>query len=220
MKNVFISYAKEDQIVAKKLYRHLKEAGLEAWLDSEDLIPGQRWKYEIKKAISNCDYFVALLSSNSVNKRGYVQKELKIALDVLDTFPPSDIFLIPVRLDDCQPTDERLSEIHRVDLFPFLKGFKKLVKIFGVEMPVGSEAVTSLDRQLLQALHRTDGITRAEVIDRSGIKDIIFTGLLKLWVSNGLISIEETESAVIYRLTDKGERIAKDLFGQSNTTNS
>jgi hypothetical protein len=38
--------------------------------------------------------FLALLSQNSVTKRGYVQKELSEALDILDEFPSSEIFII------------------------------------------------------------------------------------------------------------------------------
>jgi hypothetical protein len=43
-----------------------------------------------------------LLSSNSGEKIGYVQKELKEALEVLDEFPQSKRWLIPVRIDDCK----------------------------------------------------------------------------------------------------------------------
>jgi hypothetical protein len=46
-------------------------------------------------------FFIALLSSNSVDKVGDVQKELKGALEILDKYPES-VFIIPVRLDDCK----------------------------------------------------------------------------------------------------------------------
>lgn len=61
---------------------------------------------------------MALLSTNSVSKRGSVQKELKDALDILDEYPSSAIFLIPVRLDDCVASDVRIEDIHWVDMFP------------------------------------------------------------------------------------------------------
>lgn len=31
---------------------------------------------------------------NSVGKRGYIQKELKLALNILDEFPPEDIYVL------------------------------------------------------------------------------------------------------------------------------
>jgi TIR domain len=114
----FLSYAREDVVSARKLFNDLGKAGVSVWFDKVSLLPGQRWKSAIRRGIRDSRFFVALLSSNSVNKRGYVQKELKDALEVLDEYPESAIFLIPVRLEDCRPSDERLGEIHRVDLLP------------------------------------------------------------------------------------------------------
>jgi hypothetical protein len=115
-KKVFIIYAREDQETAKKLYNDLKCSAIKPWLDIEDLMAGQKWEYIIKKTLKNSDYVLMLLSKNSVS-RGFVQKEIKIALDISDQFPPSEIFIIPVNLDDCEPNDERLQGLHRVDLF-------------------------------------------------------------------------------------------------------
>ena len=114
----------------KKLYSDLNSNGLSAWIDCEDLLPGQRWKDTINNTIEECDYFIALLSSNSLTKKGYVNKELKIALDKLDELSsPLDIYMIPVRIDDCQPNDLRLKYIHYVDLFPsYQEGFNKILK--------------------------------------------------------------------------------------------
>ena len=127
---VFISYAREDKTMAQRLYDDLKKNGVEPWLDDENLLPGQNWKLEIGKAIKNCDYFLALLSSHSVSKRGYVQKELKKALDILGECPKSKIFIIPVRLDDCQPIDEELEELHWLDLFSsYDRGLAKILQV-------------------------------------------------------------------------------------------
>ena len=70
---VFISYAKEDKDVAEKLYNELEQSGVEPWLDSMDLVPGQAWERAIRKAIDESSYFIAVLSSRSVGKKGYVQ---------------------------------------------------------------------------------------------------------------------------------------------------
>ncbi len=139
---VFISYAREDMAMAQQVFHDLKRNGVDPWLDDEALLPGHNWKLEIGTAIKSCDYFLALLSSQSVSKRGYVQKELKKALDILGEFPKSRIFLIPARLDDCQPIDEELKDLHRVDLFPSYK--QGLVKILQVLKP-GKKAETGLE---------------------------------------------------------------------------
>jgi hypothetical protein len=115
---VFISYAREDHEAASRLYKDLRQASSDPWLDTKSLLPGQRWRVAISAAIRNSQYFLALLSSKSVSKRGYVQKELKEALELLDEIPESQIFIIPARLDECFPSHERLHDIQWADLFP------------------------------------------------------------------------------------------------------
>jgi hypothetical protein len=132
---VFISYARQDTEAANRLYNDLKLSGLEPWLDTESLLGGENWRISIKEAIRNSRYFVALLSSNSVEKIGYVQRELKEALEVLLEFPQSKRFIIPVRLDETRVDDEKLREIHIVDLFPDWKeGIRKILKSMGLEV--------------------------------------------------------------------------------------
>ena len=125
---VFISYAKEDFKLADKLYTYLKENLIIAWMDYHSLVPGQNWKVEINKAIKKCSAFIILLSNTAVDKRGFIQKELRTAVDVLDEIPASSIYLIPARLDNCTPSHERLEDLHWVDLFPdFDAGFDKIL---------------------------------------------------------------------------------------------
>ncbi len=132
---IFLSYAREDMGMAKQLYNDLKRYGLDVWLDAESLLPGDRWKDKIQDAIENCNYFIALLSTKSVNKKGFVQKELKTALEVLDLFPSSERFILPIRLDDCEICERKLKEHHWVDLFPESKYQNGLRKILQVVRP-------------------------------------------------------------------------------------
>jgi len=132
---IFISYARQDSEAAQRLYNDLKSGttNLSPWLDKEDLLPGQSWDLEIRKAIRKSRYFIALFSSTSVQKRGYVQKEFKRAIEVLDEFPEGEIFAIPVRLDDCEIPYERFERIERVDLFPdWDKGVQRLIRTFQI----------------------------------------------------------------------------------------
>jgi cold shock CspA family protein len=127
---VFISYAKEDKSFAEKLHNDLRQAGVTPWLDSVDLIPGQVWEKAIRKAISESSYFLAVLSSRSVRKRGFVQREIRYALDIADKYPEDEIFIIPVRIDECQPSFDGLRKLHRADLFPssYEDGLRELLR--------------------------------------------------------------------------------------------
>jgi hypothetical protein len=108
---IFLCYAKEDKPRVKELYHQPKAAGYHPWLDEEDLLPGQDWELEVRHAIRGSDFFLACLSEKSVDKRGYVQKELKLGLDELDRMPEGNIYLIPVRLERCQVPERLRFEI-------------------------------------------------------------------------------------------------------------
>jgi hypothetical protein len=125
---VFISYATEDHTIAKRLYDDLKKEGLTPWLDREDLLPGQNWRESIPRIIKASSYFLLVISKNSVTKRGYIQKEQKIALELLDEFPLDEIFIIPARIDNTEPLDERLQNIHWADLSNYEQGLKQILR--------------------------------------------------------------------------------------------
>jgi hypothetical protein len=58
-----------------------------------------------------------------------VNKEIAEALDVLGQYPESDIFLIPILLNKCEPAHPRLNDIHRVDMFPsWEEGMRQIKK--------------------------------------------------------------------------------------------
>jgi hypothetical protein len=115
---VFISYAREDESWAERLYMDLRKHEINAWLDVRCLAAGANWQFEIKRAIRDSRYFILLISKYSINKRGFVQKEMKEAIDVLQEFPKGTIFLIPARLDRTEPIDDELRELNWVNLTP------------------------------------------------------------------------------------------------------
>ncbi len=56
------------------------------------------------------------LSKKSVTKRGYLRREIILALDLAKEMLETDIFLIPIRLDECEVPTE-LSQHQWFDLF-------------------------------------------------------------------------------------------------------
>ncbi|HEX6863072.1 MAG TPA: toll/interleukin-1 receptor domain-containing protein, partial [Thermoanaerobaculia bacterium] len=114
---IVLSYAHEDFEDAVRVYRALTESGLDVWFDRVSLLPGQNWRLAISDAIRRARCFVALLSSRSVEKRGFVQAETRKALDVLLEIPPGDSYIIPVRLDPCSPQHEVLHDLQWVNLY-------------------------------------------------------------------------------------------------------
>jgi hypothetical protein len=72
------------------------------------------------------DVVLVCLSRSSVDRAGYAQKEIKLALDVADEQPEGSIFLIPVKLEEC-PMPDRLSHLHWVNLFAE-RGYEQLLR--------------------------------------------------------------------------------------------
>jgi hypothetical protein len=82
---VFISYAREDQQAAMRLYNEIKSSGLNPWIDRKRILPGQKWEKEIEKAIKNSAYFIPLFSSNSVQKlKGRILLVLRCIISLFD----------------------------------------------------------------------------------------------------------------------------------------
>lgn len=136
MKHAFLSYARIDLKYATRLYRDLQAAGANVWFDREDLQPGIEWRPAIRKAIREAKYFVPVLSKQSVSRAGFRHSELREALEISKEFPPDKVYLVPVRLDECQIPFPGVEGIHCADLFLGWKaGVAQLAKALGVRRP-------------------------------------------------------------------------------------
>lgn len=100
---VFLCHASQDKPAVRELYQRLKtEDWIDPWLDEERLSLGQHWTTVIEEALHDADVVIIFLSHNSVQKEGFVQRELNYAWEISLEKPREAIFLIPFRLDDCQ----------------------------------------------------------------------------------------------------------------------
>src|SRR5437660_12535254 len=93
---VFLCHSSGDKPSVRQLYQRLKACNVDPWLDEEDLLPGQDWEYEIRKAVRATDVVIICLSNGSIGKTGFLQREIKFALDVANEQPQGTIFLIPL----------------------------------------------------------------------------------------------------------------------------
>ncbi|MBN8657314.1 MAG: SUMF1/EgtB/PvdO family nonheme iron enzyme [Anaerolineae bacterium] len=114
---VFLCHSSTDKPAVRELYQKLRgEAWIDPWLDEEDIFPGMDWNLEIQKAIRETDAILVCLSKSSITKEGYVQREIKTALDYADEKPEGTTYIIPIRLDECKPP-QRLSKWQYADYF-------------------------------------------------------------------------------------------------------
>jgi TolB-like protein len=108
---VFLSYASEDREAARRIGAALPDYGLEVWYDESELGGGDAWDQKIRRQIRECDYFMALVSSQTEARReGYFRREWRLAaertLDMADDHP----FLLPVAIDDTDAAGARVPE--------------------------------------------------------------------------------------------------------------
>ena len=111
VKLAFLSHAKEDVGFVRDLASRLLQDGVLAWFDEKELLPGDDWKRKIDDAIERSDFVLVFLSSASVSKTGYFQRELKYALDQHQLRPEGSRYIIPIIIDNCE-TPRSLREIH------------------------------------------------------------------------------------------------------------
>jgi len=123
---VFLAYSHEDRDKVMRLYEDLRIAGFHPWLDTENLLPGQMWHLEIDRAIKRSDAIVLCLSSSSISKPGFFQKELKTALERVKALPAGTSCLIPVRFDEVSIPSE-IGMLQYLDYF-HADGPKRLVE--------------------------------------------------------------------------------------------
>jgi TIR domain/Protein of unknown function (DUF3298) len=112
---IFISYATPDRDRVLPFYNHLTSLGFNVWMDVRCLKPDQTWDFEIKRALNKASLILIFISKNSCDRRGYVQRELRLALDKINEKLVEDIFVIPVLLDDDAAIPDEIKSIHFIN---------------------------------------------------------------------------------------------------------
>lgn len=123
---VFLYHAPGDRNRVRELYLRLLKDGVDAWLIKEKLLPGQDWKHEIHTAVLEADAVIVCLSrrfGQGVSREKEVQAAFDSAIEQLD----DTIFLLPVRLEECERL-ETLGKWQWVDLFEE-GGYKILMRV-------------------------------------------------------------------------------------------
>ena len=113
----------------------LLAAGFDPWMDERKLLPGQNWARAIQNALETSDFAVCCFSRNSVRKRSGFQSEIRYALECTRRLPLDEIFLMPVRLDECPVPMDVAREMQYVDLFPdWYPGMGRVIEAIRVQV--------------------------------------------------------------------------------------
>ena len=93
MQKIFISYSRKDIDFVRKLAGDLEKASYDVWWDITDLRGGDDWVKTLPAAIAAAEYFIIVLTPNSVNSE-WVQKEYTQALTLRKK-------IIPIMFEMC-----------------------------------------------------------------------------------------------------------------------
>jgi len=96
-RRAFLSYSTKDTAVAERLLEHLEQRGIDVFYAPRDISPGTDYTVAIIEAIDHCDYFVLLVSADSMQSE-HVKNELALAHDHLR----DGTMIMPFRIDDEQ----------------------------------------------------------------------------------------------------------------------
>ena len=107
----FVSYSRADLEHQRRIVAELRRRGVNAWVDTENLIPGSpAWEREIERSIRGASGVLVLLSPDS-NDSQWVRRELSFAEDV-----DKHLFPVHIRGDENDSIPLRLAAHQRVDL--------------------------------------------------------------------------------------------------------
>lgn len=129
-KEVFLSHSGLDREFAEKIVKLLRRHGVPVWAGPSSIRGSQQWHDEIGDALERCDWFVILLSPNSIKSK-WVKRELVFALDE-DRYERS-IIPVVIRAGNYRKFSWGLLSYQLVDFTEdFEKGCRALLRIWGI----------------------------------------------------------------------------------------
>jgi TIR domain len=96
MSTIFISHSSKDQKVARAICAALESRGIDCWLASRNIGPGDNFQEAIVKAIQSAKAMVLVFTDNA-NNSAEIKKELALASQ-------NKLAVIPARTEDVVPT--------------------------------------------------------------------------------------------------------------------
>lgn len=144
MTKVFISYSHEDQHFARKVADKLIQDGYDVWLDQKEILVGDSVAQKIMSGIKECDYFMVVISENSVNSK-WVQKELEVALsNELNVEKPK---ILPIKVDNTDVPEFLKDKLYADfrDNIEFNHSYKQLIEAMpSTEEPEKKKTIDSV----------------------------------------------------------------------------
>ncbi len=130
---IFISYSRKDSAFVRRMVDDLSSRGVDIWLDQRDIKAGERWDTSVQNALRDSDYFMVVLSPESVASENVMDE---IAYAVSKT---KHVF--PILYRDCD-IPYRLARVQYVDFRgSYETGLERLLEEIRLAPAPGEQAV-------------------------------------------------------------------------------
>ena len=126
---VFVSHSHRDKVFTRKLAEELRRHGIAAWYSERNIGGADQWLDEIGAALKRCDWFLIVLTPDSVKSK-WVKREVTKAL-ADDRY---DERMVPLLVKTCDVDQLAwpLTTLQFVSFKPFKKGMTELLRIWGI----------------------------------------------------------------------------------------
>jgi hypothetical protein len=142
----FVSHATLDHPFVEKFAADLRANGVDAWFSKWEIKPGDSIRAKIEEGLEGCEYFIIVLSKNSIN-RPWVQTELDAA--TIRKLNGKVRKIIPVKIEDCGDLPPTLGALLWEDFSnqPYESALRRVLdSIFELDVrpPIGQPPLESL----------------------------------------------------------------------------
>ncbi len=177
--DVFISYSTKDKTVADAVCAKLESQKIRCWIAPRDVPAGQPFAASLVKAIRASSVIVLILSQGS-NQSTHVLREVGEAVD-------SGIPILPLRIEDVNPTDELhyyIKSIHWLDAMspPLERHLEKLTGSVLALINVREQPPLTTDKPPIEAPSRKPRAIPVWVIILLTLIAIGILGTIGIWV--------------------------------------
>ena len=95
-REIFISHSTKDKSKMINIAETIRRHGIPVWYSEVNIMGAQQWQDEIGSALKRCDWFIILLSNDSIRST-WVKRELSYAL----SHNQYEEHILPIILEDC-----------------------------------------------------------------------------------------------------------------------
>lgn len=194
---VFLSYAREDSEIARKIADALRGFGVEVWFDHDELRGGEAWDAKIRQQINACALFLPLISQHTQRRtKGYFRLEWKLAVDQMHLRAEAAPYLVPVSIGGVGETDAlvpadflRVQWIRLTDGAPTAEFVQQVQRLLTTpaNCPSGAASPAATSRPLTgiaTSTLRVERSARRTLTVAGGIVAAVAVGLLFWWRSH------------------------------------